>query len=105
MGFNGNIKLYLKIAIVILIHFATIKSSISNKLLVEGDFNKAVLDYCKNRDDKNFCSEKHIKIMFDLEKKRQEILEMERQMKRMEYEIMKKLYEMNSKAKKYLSLT
>ena len=55
------------------------------------DFEKAVKDYCKLREKKNFCSDVSIKIMFDLDKKRLQALEMEKNMKRMEREIIKKL--------------
>ena len=73
---------------------AKVISSNNNNNNNQIDFQEAVKKFCNGKVSKNFCSNEHLKLMFELEKKRQDALEMERQMKRMESEVIKKLMKM-----------
>jgi hypothetical protein len=81
--------------------FATklVKNIISINSMTEGEFHEAVKNFCSGKSITNFCSPEHLKLLFEVEKKRREQLEMERQMKRMESEVAKKLAKMFEKSK------
>ena len=90
----------MKIQIIVLV-FVFINCILTAKVLRSNnknnhqiDFQEAVKQFCNGKVNKNFCSNEHLKLMFELEKKRQDALEMERQMKRMESEVIKKLMRM-----------
>jgi hypothetical protein len=58
----------------------------------EIDFEKQVKKYCMYRPRTNFCSREHIEIMLEIERRRLEKIEMERQLKRMQSEIVQKVF-------------
>ena len=57
------------------------------------DFKSAVTLFCADKTT-NFCSKEHLEIIFEIDRKRQERLEKERQMKRMLNTITRILYRM-----------
>jgi hypothetical protein len=59
---------------------------------VEVNFETQVKRFCENKPQVNFCSPEHIDIMLKIEKKRVQTLELARQLKRMENEILKKVF-------------
>ena len=92
-------------SILIIILFLSILSQVFNKSIrkndsrVEIDFKSEVIKFCLGK-SKNFCSEKHIQLMFMIEEKRLQELEMARQMKRMEAEIIRNIFKMDARYKK-----
>lgn len=66
------------------------------KAHLESDFEKEVKKYCEGKPQTNFCSKKHIEIMLRIEMKRLQTIELGRQLKRMEYEIIRKVFNMNN---------
>ena len=62
---------------------------------IEINFETQVKKYCLNKPSVNFCSEQHIDIMLGIERKRVEMLELARQLKRMENEIVKKVFKIS----------
>ena len=87
----SSLRLYLIFLLINFIFVNSVNSLQTNKLTPDIDFEKAVEEYCKLRERKNFCADHSIRLMLDLDKKRKQALEMERNMKRMESEINKKL--------------
>ena len=57
----------------------------------EINFEKQVKKYCMYRPRTNFCSREHIDIMLEIERRRLEKIELERQLKRMQSEIVQKV--------------
>jgi hypothetical protein len=110
MNFFTKYKTHLSImAVLILLNgfFANklVKNIISkNSMMTEGEFHEAVKNFCNGKSITNFCSPEHLKLIFEVEKKRREQLEMERQMKRMESEVAKKLAKMFEKSKQTIPL-
>jgi hypothetical protein len=96
--FNSIIFLVLTMVPLICAHEIEISNiAIKNKLKekkpkIEINFVTQVKIYCQNKPSVNFCSEQHIDIMLKIERKRVEMLELERQLKRMENEIVKKVF-------------
>ena len=62
----------------------------------ELDFKILVKKFCGSN-KKNFCSSQSLKMMFEIEEKRQKELELARQLKRMEQQIIKNILNMNDK--------
>ncbi len=60
---------------------------------LEIDFKSAVEVFCRGKSG-NFCSKENLKIMYEIEAKRQKEKEMARQMKRMESEIIRNILKM-----------
>jgi hypothetical protein len=60
------------------------------------DFVSAVNVYCQGKSS-NFCSKESLKIMYDIEEKRQKAIEMEKQMNRMKSEIIRNILKMMGK--------
>ena len=81
-----------------------VKNMISVNSMTEGEFHEAVKNFCNGKSITNFCSPKHLKLIFEVEKKQREQLELERQMKRMESEVAKKLAKMLVKSKKTIQV-
>jgi len=62
----------------------------------ELDFKILVKKFCGSN-QKNFCSSQSLKMMFEIEEKRQKELELARQLKRMEQQIIKNILNMSDK--------
>ncbi len=60
------------------------------------DFASAVKVYCLGKST-NFCSKENLKIMHEIEKKRQREIEMAKQMKRMQSEVIRNILKMTDK--------
>ena len=67
------------------------KSIKEKNLKTEINFKSEVKKFCFGKST-NFCSEEHIRMMFMIEEKRLQQLEMARQMKRMEKEIIRNIF-------------
>ena len=64
----------------------------------ELDFKQLVKKYC-GENKRNFCSPNNLKIMFEIEeKRRQENLELARELKRMEQQIIKNILKENERS-------
>jgi hypothetical protein len=63
----------------------------------ELDFKNLVKKYC-GENKRNFCSPKNLKIMFEIEEKRQKNLELARELKRMEQQIIKNILKINERS-------
>jgi len=70
------------------------KKSETPKARIEVNFETQVKKFCENKPQVNFCSQEHIDIMLAIERKRVQSLELARQLKRMENEILKKVFNM-----------
>ena len=91
---------FLKASLFLLIclNSCSAKSNNTASTIQELDFKSLVKDFC-GENKRNFCSPKNLKIMFEIEEKRQKNLELARELKRMEQQIIKNILKTNIKSK------